>query len=68
MDESVAVIQRLRRIDELERAGAEPAEILTELRLLVIEAEQWTRKEGDARAEEAVAAVRSALARDMIAV
>jgi hypothetical protein len=68
MDESVAVIERLKRIDELERAGAEPAEILAELRLLVVEAERWARKEGDAPADTAVAAVRSALARDMIAV
>jgi hypothetical protein len=68
MDESVAVIERLKRIDELEHAGAEPAEILAELRLLVVEAERWARKEGDLRADAAVGAVRSALAHDMIAV
>jgi hypothetical protein len=68
MDESRAVVERLERIDALERSGAPPGEILAELRLLVDEAEAWARKEGDERAQSAAAGVRAALAHDMISV
>jgi hypothetical protein len=54
MDEARAVIDRLDRIDELERAGAPPAALLEELRGLVRDAEAWARLEGDARAAAAV--------------
>lgn len=47
------VLRRLERIEALERADAEPAVILDELRRLVREAEAWARREGDARAEAA---------------
>ena len=62
MDEARAVIERLDRIEALERDGAPPAVMLAELRGLVQEAEAWARLEGDARAAAAVAQCDSALA------
>ena len=46
MDEARAVLGRLERIEELERAGASPPALLGELRALVREAEVWARLEG----------------------
>jgi hypothetical protein len=57
MDETDAVLRRLRRIEQL-RAAAPAAAVLDELRLLVPEAEAWARAEGDARAREAVRKLR----------
>jgi hypothetical protein len=57
MDEARAVIERLDRIEELEREGAPPQALLAELQALVREAEAWARLEGDERAEDAVAAL-----------
>jgi hypothetical protein len=54
MDEARAVIDRLDRIEQLERAGADPGALLDELRGLVREAEAWARVEGDSRAAAAV--------------
>jgi hypothetical protein len=54
MDEARAVIDRLERIELLERDGAPPAVMLEELRGLVHEAEAWARREDDERAREAV--------------
>jgi hypothetical protein len=54
MDEARTVIDRLDRIDALERQGAPAAELLGELRELVRDAEAWARREGDARAAAAV--------------
>jgi hypothetical protein len=54
MDEARAVIDRLDRIEALERDGATPGVLLDELRGLVREAEAWARAEGDARAAAAV--------------
>ena len=68
MDEATAVIERLGRIEELDRAGAPAGQVLAELRELVAEAEAWSRLEGGDRGAEAVERLRSALARDMIAV
>jgi hypothetical protein len=68
MDEATAVIERLARIEALEAAGASPAQLLAELRELVAEAEAWAGREGGDRAAQAVASLRDALARDMIAV
>lgn len=68
MDEATAVLQRLARIEALDAAGAPPAELLTELRALLGEAEAWSRLEGGGRGAKAVEQLRSALARDMIAV
>ena len=66
MDEARKVVERLDRIEELERRGAEPAELLTELRGLLHEAEAWVRVEGGDAADEAVARLRGALARDAV--
>ncbi len=65
MDEARAVLQRLERIEALEREGASPAALLAEMQALVREAEAWARLEGDERASEAAAAL---AARAMIAV
>jgi hypothetical protein len=66
VDEARAVIRRLDRIEALEREGAHPATILAELRELVREAEEWSRVEGDERAQRAVERVEEATAIDMI--
>ena len=62
MDEARAVLDRLGRIEALERDGARPRELLDELRALVGEAEAWARLEGDERAEAAVERCGDALA------
>ena len=56
------MIDRLERIEVLERDGAPPAVMLEELRGLVQEAERWVRVDGDARARTAVERCDSALA------
>jgi hypothetical protein len=61
VDEADAVLERLSRIEALERSGAEPTELLVELRHLVREAEAWSAVEGDVRTELAVDRCRSAL-------
>jgi hypothetical protein len=61
MDEAGAVLERLGRIEALERTGAEVPELLAELRHLVREAEAWSALEGDARTELAVDRCRTAL-------
>lgn len=48
------MIDRLERIEVLERDGAPPAVMLEELRGLVRDAEAWARIDGDERAREAV--------------
>ena len=68
MDEATAVIERLHRIEALDSADAPAGQLLAELRELVTEAEAWSRLEGGDRGAEAVERLRSALARDMIAV
>ncbi|MGZ8687778.1 MAG: hypothetical protein ACXWZP_05055 [Gaiellaceae bacterium] len=68
MEEARRVIERLARIEALDRATADPAELLAEVRSLLREAEAWVRVEGGDAGEEAVERVRSALARDMIGV
>jgi hypothetical protein len=48
MDEARVVMERLDRIAAIERrADASPAELLDELRALVVEAERWARREAD---------------------
>jgi hypothetical protein len=66
MDESRAVLERLARIAALDRARAHPDELVAELRALLEEAEAWSRREGGDAGARAVAALREALARDMI--
>ena len=46
MEEARRVLERLDRIEALERAAAGPAELLGELRALLAEAEEWARVEG----------------------
>jgi hypothetical protein len=67
MDEA-RVLARLDRIDELDRSGAAPAELLDELRGLLREAEAMTREQDEAKrsTEEVVGRLRTALARDII--
>jgi hypothetical protein len=67
VDESRAVLDRLERIEALDRAGAAPERIVGELRELLAEAEAWLREEGGTDAARAVEELRSALPRDMIA-
>jgi len=66
VDESRAILEHLERIETLDRRGASPAVILAELRVLLGEAERWSRAEGGEDAKHAVDDLRSALARDMI--
>ena len=67
VEESQAVLERLERIEALDRAGAGPTELLGELRALLAEAEAWSHTEGGEAGESAVENLRVALARDMIA-
>jgi hypothetical protein len=66
MDESRAVLERIERIEALDRGGAAPTQLLEELRALLVEAEAWARREGGDAARKAVAELRGSLARDMI--
>ena len=68
MDEARAVLERLERIEALDRSGAGRADLLAELRALLEEAQAWSRVEGGDAGERAVDGLRSALSRDMIAV
>ncbi|HUK44142.1 MAG TPA: hypothetical protein VLV28_02525 [Gaiellaceae bacterium] len=52
---ALTVLERLERIRELDRSRAPAEAVLDELRQLVVEAEQWARAEGDARACAAAA-------------
>ena len=62
MDEARAVLDRLDRIEALDRGAAPPGELLDELRDLLREAETWLRTEPDPRgAVEALAGCRQAL-------
>ena len=63
MDEARQVLERLARIEELEREQAPASELLGELRELVREAETWLRTEPEpAGAVAALARCRTALA------
>lgn len=66
MDEARAVLERIERIEALDRDGASAAELLPELRALVQEAERWARSEGGDAGGEAAARLRRALDHDMI--
>ena len=55
------MLVRLARIEALDRRGASPTEILTELRALLGEAEAWSRTEGGDAEKRAVAELRRAL-------
>ena len=66
MDESQAVLERLARIEALDRRGADSGELVDELRALLAEAEAWSRREGGDVGAKAVEELRTALERDMI--
>jgi hypothetical protein len=66
MEEARRVLERLERIEALDRAGARPAELLDELRGLLQDAEAWVRVEGGDAADDAVCRLRDALARDAV--
>jgi hypothetical protein len=66
VDEARRVIERLERIEALDRASADPRELLAEVRGLLQEAEAWVRVEGGDPADDAVKRLRSALARDAV--
>jgi hypothetical protein len=61
VDEARAVLERLARIERLDRAGAPRDDLLGELRALVVEAEAWSRREGGDAGERAVSRLRAAL-------
>ncbi len=69
MEEARRVLARLERIEALEREHALPHVLLGELRLLVAEAEAWTRAErhGAEAALDALERCRSALAAERMA-
>ena len=64
------MLERLDRIEALDRAGAPSGDLLGELRALVAEAEEWVRSEptGTARAAEAVSALGASLEAHVTAV
>lgn len=63
MDEAERVLDRLRRIRELDQGRAPASVLLGELRGLVDEAEAWARLEGDERAGAAAEALAGRMAR-----
>jgi hypothetical protein len=62
MDEVEAVVERLERIERLKHEGAAAADLLFELRQLLVEAEAWAEIEGGEAGEHAVTRLRAALA------
>jgi hypothetical protein len=65
MDEARQVLERLRRIEELEQQAAPSGELIDELRKLIRDGEAWLRAEGDpAAAVEALERCRAALPGD----
>jgi hypothetical protein len=66
MEEARRVIDRLERIEALDRSTADPAELLAEVRGLLRDAEAWVLVEGGDTADEAVNRLRDALARDAV--
>jgi hypothetical protein len=63
MDEALKVMERLSRIETLEREGCPAGVLLGEVRALLHEAEEWVRAEpgGTERAAESLDRCRSAL-------
>jgi hypothetical protein len=61
VDESKTVLERLERIEALDRAGAAAQVLVEELRTLLAEAEAWSRVEGGEEGARAVEELRAAL-------
>jgi hypothetical protein len=63
VDEARRVLERLDRIDELERTNAPPSQLLAEVRALLSDAEAWVRSDDRpaAPACEALDRIRDAL-------
>ena len=61
MDESRAILERLERIEALDREGAAPRELIAELRALLGEAESWARADGGEAGVRAVEDLRAGL-------
>jgi hypothetical protein len=61
VDEARHVLERLARIELLDRTGACRGDLLCELRALLGEAEAWSRMEGGDTGERAVSRLRAAL-------
>ncbi len=57
MDEARAVLERLERIEAMDRAGADAPSLLAELRALVREATEWADVEDDPEARAAAEAL-----------
>ncbi len=55
------MLERLARIEALDRGGAESEALVDELRALLVEAETWSRREGGDEGARAVENLRSAL-------
>ena len=66
MEAARRVIERLERIQALDRDAASPAELLEEVRGLLGDAEAWVRVEGGDAADDAVIRLREALSRDAV--
>jgi hypothetical protein len=66
MDEARRVLERLERIEALDRSTASPAQVLDEVRGLLRDAEAWVRVEGGDAADDAVTRLREALSRDAV--
>ena len=62
VDESRAILERLERVEALDRDGAPPGELIAELRALLGEAESWARADGGDAGARAVEGLRAALA------
>ena len=57
------MLERLERIEALDRRGAGSSELVEELRALLAEAEAWSRREGGDEGRHAVEELRAALDR-----
>ena len=67
MEDTLAILERLDRIEHLRRESAPASTLLEELRELMREAEDWSRLEGGEAGERAAARLRAALAPDTTA-
>jgi hypothetical protein len=61
VDESGVILERLERIEALDRAGAPASDLVDELRALLVDAEKWSRAEGGDEGARAVEELRAAL-------